>query len=132
MTSVASAGDALQAYLRALACGDAGAAAEMFDGRALLEIPFLKPNRLVGTAEIAEAHRAIFARLDSLTFDIHALHSNETHAIAEGRLCFSRDGSEAHSFAAGIVAETVAGDLLRISLYCDARNVRPWSDEAIL
>ena len=122
----------LQAYLQALSAGDAPAAAALFDERALLEIPFLRPNRLVGAAEIGKAHRAIFATLDSLEFEAIAIDSDASHAIAEGTLRFSRAGDKPRTLAAGVVAETGVGGLRRISLYCDARNIRPWSDEAIL
>ncbi len=122
----------IRAYLAALAAADADAVNALFDDHALVEIPFLKPNRLVGKTEIGAGHRAIFATLDSFEFHLATVDSNATHAIAEGRLRFSRDGGCGQELAAGLVAELGENGLQRLSLYSDARNIRPWSDEAIL
>ena len=123
--------DLMQGYLAALSTQDIDAIQQMSGAHCLVEIPFLKPNRLVGTAEIVKAHREIFANLEEIHFSVDSSQSNARHAIAEGRLEVQRD-AEKQSYAAGLVAEADGAVLGRISLYCDARNVRPWSDKAIL
>jgi len=100
--------------------------------RTVFEIPFVKPARLIGQAEIMKAHREIFANLESIRFELDNCTANTIHAIAVGRFEVVRTGTERQHFQAGIVTEIDAGDSQRISLYCDARNVRPWSDRTIL
>ena len=122
----------LQSYLEALTAKDIDSIENLFGNHCLLEIPFIKPNRLVGKAEIVEAHREIFGNLTIIEFKPSHIHNTEIHAIAEGELAFTRDGDAKQSIQAAIVAEVDRDRSQRISLYCDARNIRPWSDKTIL
>lgn len=122
----------LQDYLSALSAQDIESIEDLCLSLTLLEIPFLKPNRLVGRAEIARAHRDIFASLQSLCFETRATLADDNHAIAEARLEINRRDGGVESFEVGIVAETADGELRRISLYGDARNFRPWVDRRIM
>ena len=131
MSTQRNAGDCLRDYLQAMAAKNTDAIASLFDKRALLEIPFLKPNRLIGDREIDKAHRQIFASLESILFTPENIASDGRQAIAAGRLEFTRGGGECRRLDAALVAEAAAGNLQRLSLYCDARNLRPWSDRAI-
>ena len=121
----------LQDYLDALARANLESANRIAASRCLLEIPFLQPSRLLGPAEIDKAHRAIFAQLDSLAFEVRHVEADATHAIAEIRLDFTHREDGAHSLPAGIVVESDGEQLTRISLYCDSRNIRRWSDRSI-
>jgi len=127
-----TANDLLRDYLQAISIGDVDALVALLDEHAMAEIPFLKPNRLIGKSEIEKGHSAIFATLDSLEFKPLNIEANATHAISEGSLEFRRDGGESQQLTAGIVAEASDGNLQRLSIYCDARNIRPWSDKTIL
>lgn len=127
-----TAADLLQEYLQTISSGDVDAIGALFEDQALLEIPFLKPNRLVGKAEINKGHREIFTALDSVDFKALNIESNATQVIAEGRLEFKRAGGELQQLEAGIAAEAPDGKLQRLSLYCDARNIRQWSEKSIL
>ena len=122
----------LQDYLAALTSKRIDAIENLTGATTIVEIPFLQPTRLVGQAEVTKAHREIFANLESIRFDLDNCEANASHAIAAGRLEVVRNGTERQHFQAGIVCEIGAGGTRRISLYCDARNVRPWSDKTIL
>ena len=132
MNTEQTATDLLQEYLQTVSSGDVDAIGALFEDQALLEIPFLKPNRLVGKAEIHKGHREIFTTLDAIDFKPLNIESNATQVIAEGKLEFKRDGGESQRLEAGIVAEAPDGKLQRLSIYCDARNIRQWSDKSIL
>jgi ketosteroid isomerase-like protein len=132
MNTPHTASNLLQDYLQAISSGDVDAMVALLDERALVEIPFLKPNRLIGKSEIEKGHREILATLDSIDFKPTNIEANSRHAIAEGSLEIRRDGGETRHIAAGIVAEASDGILQRLSLYCDARHIRQWSDKTIL
>ena len=132
MNTQQTATDLLQEYLQTVSSGDVDAIGALFEDQALLEIPFLKPNRLVGKSEIHKGHREIFTTLEAIDFKPLNIESNATQVIAEGRLEFKRDGGESQQLEAGIVAEAPGGKLQRLSIYCDARNIRQWSDKSIL
>jgi hypothetical protein len=121
----------MQCYLEALSSQNIDAIRQLSGPRSLIEIPFLKPNRLIGDREIVKAHEQIFANLESVRFVIEHSADDGAQAIAEGRLELRRDGRE-QSHAAGLVAESDAEGIGRVSLYCNARNVRLWSDKTIL
>lgn len=122
----------LQNYIAALAAKDLDAIDRMMSERSLIENPFVKPNRLLGRTEILKAHAEIFASLEKIEIHLAETESNDRHAIGEGRLDITRAGEDQRSFQVGIVAEVAASELARISLYCDARNIRLWSDKTIL
>lgn len=122
----------LQNYLSALANKNIDAIARISDSHSLVEIPFLKPNRLSGNAEIIRAHGEIFTNLESIELSLSNVEAGGNHAIGAGQLRFTRADGNSESLAAGIVAEAGAEKLTRISLYCDARNLRPWSDKTIM
>lgn len=121
----------LQEYLSALASKNIEAIEHLTGNRSLLEIPLLKPNRLLGNAEIVKAHREIFSNLESVDIDLSSSQASDSHAIGTGELRFTRCGGGSEILPAGIVAEADATNLLRISLYCDTRNIRRWSDKTI-
>jgi len=121
----------MQRYLEALSNQDLDAIRQMSGSRSLVEIPFLKPNRLFGGSEIVKAHEEIFANLDSVRFVVEHSADNGVCAIAEGTLEVRRDGRE-QRHQAGLVAESGDDGIGRVSLYCNARNVRLWSDKTIL
>jgi len=122
----------LQQYLSALNSKNIDAIEQICGSHSLLEIPFIKPNRLLGNTEIVKAHRQIFANLESIEFSLSATESSGSHAIGAGELRFTRGDGSSETLAAGIVAEAEEAGLLRISLYCDARSIRPWSDKTIM
>lgn len=122
----------LQNYVTALAAKDLDAIGQMMSARSLIENPFVKPNRLLGKTEILKAHVEFFSCLEKIEIHLANTESNDHHAIGEGRLEITRPGEDKQSLQVGIVAEAVAGELARISLYCDARNIRLWSDKTIL
>ena len=121
----------LQNYIAALAAKDLGAIDRMTSARSLIENPFVKPNRLLGKAEVLKAHAEIFANLEKIEIHLIKIESNDSHAIGEGRLDVTRQ-EVMQSLQVGIVAEVDTSELARISLYCDARNIRLWSDKTIL
>ena len=98
----------------------------------MLENPFLKPNRLVGDAEIEQAHRRIFAALGSIRFELGEIIADDQHAIAEGSLVFARRGQDPEHYEIAVAAEADASGLQRLSIYADTRNVRRWVDGTIL
>lgn len=122
----------LQNYLGALHSRNIDLIDKLFGSNTLLEIPLLKPNRLHGNAEIVKAHREIFTNLETVEFSLTDTETSDSHAIGEGRLQFTRLGGDSESLPAGIVAEAEDENLIRISLYCDARNLRLWSDKTIM
>jgi hypothetical protein len=122
----------LDAYVSAVEARDPAAVTRLFDARALVEIPMLRPNRLVGAREIEKGHAATFETLQDIAFDLKPALANATHAIAEGVLKTRRATGEEETLTVGIVAEAGEGGLTRLSLHCDARNLRLWSDRTIL
>ena len=121
----------LQDYLAALSTQNISAIEKLSSAHSLVELPFLKPNRLLGTAEIVKAHREIFANVEKINFEENSRQANASHAIADGQLEVRRDGKN-QSFAAAIVTAANGSEIGRVSLYCDARNIRLWSDKTIL
>jgi len=121
----------LQHYIDALAARDLDAIESLIDAHSLVEIPFLKPDRLVGAREISAAHGEIFSNLERIEFDARHILSDARHAIAEGRLYVQR-GAQRSEYAAGLTVELQDDRLRRVSLYADARNSRLWSDRSIL
>lgn len=122
----------LQDYLTAISAGDIAVIEQLSNDHCLIEIPFLKPNRLFGKTEILKAHREIFANIGRIKFNLADIAMNASHAIAEGQLEFLGQSGETSEHQVGIVAETDGDTLQRLSLYADARNIRPWSDKSIL
>ncbi len=122
----------LQAYLSALKAKDLDAIGEMSTAHSLFELPFLKPNRLVGKAEIVKAHAEIFANLSAIEISLANTGDSDDHAIGEGQLCFTRNNGDSESMPTGIAAVVHNDELVRISLYCDARNIRLWTDKTIM
>ena len=122
----------LEQYVRAFEARDAGAVAEMMNRHGLVEIPMLKPNRLVGGMEIERGHVAAFETIVEARFRLGEAAENGEQAIATGALSVKRVGGEERTTPVGIVAEMADGGLQRVSLYLDARNQRLWSDKAIL
>lgn len=121
----------LQDYAKALSRLDRQALDGLVGDDTLLEIPFLKPGRLIGRTEIAAAHREILDNLEAIDCSIvHSL-AGDGHAIAEGRLDVTRRGDTTQSLEFGMVVECDDSGMRRLSLYCDTRNLRRWSDRMI-
>jgi len=118
-------------YIGALAARDLDAVERLMCAHSLVEIPFLKPDRLVGLREISEAHGDMFSNLERIEFSAEHILCDASHAIAEGRLCVQR-GAQTSEYAAGLTIELQDDRLQRVSLYADARNSRLWSDRSIL
>lgn len=121
----------LQSYAQALSRLDAQALDDLIADHSLLEIPFLKPRRLVGRSEIAAAHREIVDNLEAVDCSLEHSLAGEGHAIAEGRLEVTRRGDIPRSLEFGMVVECDGSGLRRLSLYCNTRNLRRWSDKTI-
>jgi hypothetical protein len=121
----------LQSYANALSRLDGEALDSLFGSDTLLEIPFLKPGRLVGSTEIAAGHREILANLEAVDCRIEHCLADAGHAIAEGQLEVTRRGEAARRLAIGMVAECGDAGLRRLSLYCNTRGLRRWSDKTI-
>lgn len=122
----------LRQYVAACNSADLDAIERLVDPACLLEIPFLQPTRLVGRNEVLQAHAAIFAELDAVDFRLDHVLADAGHAIGEGSVTVTRHGIAAPPLALGIGIEPGEPGLRRISLYGDARNLRPWSDRRIL
>jgi hypothetical protein len=111
---------------------DAVAIAALADDRALFEIPMLKPNRLHGRDEISRGIKAAFKELKSVELTVTKPAETDSVAIAEGRLIVTRNSAPDEDHQVGIVAEVHGNQLVRFSLYLNARSRRFWSDETIL
>ena len=126
------ASSALLNYVAALEKKDIKSVAPLIEHHTLVEIPFMRPNRLVGQQEISKAHADIFEALDSIDFVLGTPLEKDRFAIAEGELRVQRKSGEEYTHQIGIVAQTNGEILTRISLYADARDIRMWSDRTIL
>ena len=126
------ASSALLNYVAALQNKDIKSVAPLIGHHTLVEIPFMRPNRLVGQHEISKAHADIFETLDSIDFVLGTPLEKDCFAIAEGELWVQRKSGEEYTHQIGIVAQTGGEILTRISLYADARDIRMWSDRTIL
>ena len=126
------ASSALLNYVAALQNKDIESFEPLIGDHTLLEIPFMRPNRLVGQPEISKAHSDIFEALDSIDFVLGTPLEKDRFAIAEGELRVLRKSGEEYALQIGIVAQTDGEILTRISLYADARDIRMWSDRTIL
>ena len=119
---------ALKAYVDALTARDLTAVLAIFNRRSLLELPMMKPYRLVGLREIESAHRAMFRSLKSIEIKLDRPAVDASHAIASGQMAVTRASGEQRTDDLAIVSEAGDAGLDRISIYMNARNVRPWSD----
>jgi hypothetical protein len=126
------ASSALLNYVAALQNKDIESFEPLIGHHTLVEIPFMRPNRLVGQPEISKAHSDIFETLDSIDFVLGTPLEKDHFAIAEGELRVLRKSGEEYIHQIGIVAQTDGETLTRISLYADARDIRMWSDRTIL
>jgi ketosteroid isomerase-like protein len=122
----------LLAYRQAINTRDFERLTSLFGESVLLELPLVKPHRLFGRSEILAAHHQAFDNLESLEIEFDDVVSSGLVAIAEGKLRYRWKDGEQHSHQLGAVAETRDDELVRISLYCDARNVRLWCDKTVL
>ena len=62
------AGSALLNYVAALQNKDIVSVTPLIGHHTLVEIPFMRPNRLIGQLEISRAHAEIFEALDNIDF----------------------------------------------------------------
>jgi len=132
MNSRARAIRLLEAYLAALGDADTAALDALIGEHTLLENPFLNPSRLLGKREIASAHEAIREQIESLDISIESCLGDAAQAIASGSLGVTRRGESRRDFAIGLAVECDDRGLARLSLYCDTRYLRRWSDRRIL
>ena len=126
------ASSALLNYVAALQNKEIESVTPLIGHHTLVEIPFMRPNRLVGRFEISKAHAEIFETLDNIDFVLGTPLEKDRFAIAEGELRVQRKSGEEYTLQIGIVAQTDGEILTRISLYADARDIRMWSDRTIL
>ena len=132
MSGAATAANRLRQYLVALENRDTVGLNALIGEFTLLENPFLNPARLWGKREIAQAHGEIAGQLESLEFRLEHCLGDAVRAIATGRLAYARRGEDPRDLAVGVVAECDRQGLRRLCLYCDTRDLRRWSDKAIL
>ncbi|MFT5220733.1 MAG: hypothetical protein ACI9LO_003191 [Planctomycetota bacterium] len=132
MKALLSVDDLLLSYLTAFESSDITAIDQLFEANALIEVPMLKPNRLVGKPEIHQGHSDMFASLESIKFEVKRCLADDKQAIAEASATVVRRDTDSYSLQLGIVAIKGQQELQRLSLYCDARNLRLWSDRTIL
>ncbi len=128
-----AADDAIRAYCTAFEAGDDDAIVALFGPNGLYEMPFLTPTRLVGGAEIRVGMERIFALTEARRVTLDQVKAAGPAAIAEGRFeaTVPRDGvTMTVPFA--MVAEAADGGLSRLSLYCDARPWRLWTDGPVM
>ncbi len=125
--------DAIRAYWAAFEAGDAEAITALFGRNGLYETPFLTPPRLVGAAEIGAGLERSFAVTEGRRVTLDQVKAAGPAAIAEGRFeaTVPRDG-ETITVPFAMVAEVADGGLSRLSLYCDARPYRLWTDGPIM
>ncbi len=124
-------GTVLDSYVACVSAKDVTSLEPLLGDAPLFEIPCLKPNRLVGRREILAAHVAMFASIDRFEFDLAETLCDAHRAMAHGFLSVLR-GKDTLRHEIGLVTEWSDGRIVRLSLYGDARNVRPWSDVTIL
>ena len=125
--------DAIRAYCTAFDNRDVDAIAALFAVNGLFEMPFLKPGRLVGGAEIRAGLSRAFQVVASGQSTIRRIKSTGHQAIAEGafRADVPRDGATI-TVPFAMVAERGDGGLARLTVYCDARPYRLWSDGPVM
>ncbi len=137
--------DAIRTYCTAFEAGDADAIVALFAPNGLYEMPFLTPPRLVGAAEIRAGMARIFALTEARRVRLDQVKAAGPAAIAEGRFeaTVPRDDvtitvpfAMVAETAGAMVAETadamVDSGLKRLSLYCDARPWRLWTDGPVM
>lgn len=124
--------EALLAYAGAFAAQDLDFIDDSVTKSSLVEIPMLVPNRLHGHAEIKAGHAQSFNSITSASFELSEPLEANGVAIAEGILKVERQNAKSETHSLGIVTEVEDGKIRRLSLYFDARHLRPWSDKTIL
>ena len=132
-----AADDAIRAYCTAFEAGDADAIVALFGPNGLYEMPFLTPTRLVGGAEIRAGMARIFALTEVRRVTLDQVKAAGPAAIAEGRFeaTVPRDGvTMTVPFAIVAEAADAMADrgLKRLSVYCDARPWRLWTDGPVM
>ena len=129
--------DAIRAYCAAFEAGDTEAIVALFAPNGLYEMPFLTPTRLVGAAEIRAAMARIFAVTEARRVTLDQVKAAGPAAIAEGRFeaTVPRDDvTMTVPFAMVAEAADAMADsgLKRLSVYCDARSYRLWTDGPVM
>ncbi len=125
--------EAIRAYCVAFEAGDTEAIVALFGPNGLYEMPFLTPPRLIGGAEIRAGMARIFALTEARRVTLDQVKAAGPAAIAEGRFeaTVPRDDATI-TVPFAMVAEAADGGLKRLSLYCDARPWRLWTDGPVL
>lgn len=125
--------DAIRAYCAAFDDRDVEAIATLFAANGLYEMPFLKPGRLVGAAEIRAGLTRAFEVVARGTTSVQQIKTLGAQAIAEGVLTadIPRDGASI-TVPFAMVAESGDDGLARLTVYCDARPYRLWSDGPVM
>ena len=125
--------DAIRAYCAAFEAGNAEAIVALFGPNGLYEMPFLMPTRLVGNAEIRAAMARIFALTEARRVTLDQVKAAGPAAIAEGRFEATVPRDEVTmTVPFAMVAEAADGGLTRLSIYCDARPWRLWTDGPVM
>jgi hypothetical protein len=118
-------------YLGAFAARDSRRVVSCFLPHGSLELPMMRPGRLVGAGEIAAAHTLAFENLEKVILKTHEVADSDGAAMICGELEVTcRGKEEIHAFA--IASEGTAQGLSRVSWYFDSRRHRYWSDKAVL
>ena len=128
-----NAGDTLLAYVEAFSARNCDAIGELFGAQSLAELPLLKPNRLVGHAEICAGHAAAFENIADARFtQSQPIANTGSAAIWVGQLRELRTSGAEHEHDVAIVCETAERELRRITVHLNGRNIRRWADQTIL
>jgi len=118
-------------YLNAFADRDPGRIAKCFLPLACVELPLMRPGRLVGIEEIVTAHNLAFESLEKVSLKTHTVADSEAVAMLSGELrVICRGREEIHAFA--IASQGTPQGLSRASWYFDSRRHRYWSDKPVL
>ena len=125
--------DAITQYIDGFSQSDNDKLAGLFGERTLLELPLVKPTRLVGRDEICRAHAEIFTNVATATFTAtHGPCEQAQAAIWVGELAVTRIDKSRQSHRVAMVATTTEGKLDRLTIHLNARNTRRWADASIL
>jgi ketosteroid isomerase-like protein len=118
----------LNAYREAFNRRDLTAALMLFAEHAVFEMPLLG-QRLFGKREIAVGLQRIFEVTVSAQIQLSGTKESQNIVIAEGRLQakLHRD-THAVEIPLALVLETRQNDIMRLSIYLDARPYRLWAD----
>lgn len=112
-------------YIDLFAAEDAEGILRLFDDHALLEIP-LMPRRAYGAAALRDAVTQIVDLVTEVKITIHAVVGDGDIALADGHLTATSTGELPDlDFGFGIVVESRAGQITRLTEYFDTDPILP-------